>query len=51
MFYSLAGEDNLKLGSLFKLICHLRDGEEYVVGVHAIGRSIDEILQGVAVAL
>lgn len=44
MFYSLCSEDKDKLSSLFKLICHLRDGQEYVIGVHAIGRNIDEIL-------
>jgi glutathione reductase (NADPH) len=45
MFYSLAKDDSHKLQSLFKIICHLEDdGQERVVGVHATGRGIDEIM-------
>lgn len=45
MFYSLAQDDKKKLGSLFKLICVMTDdGEEKLVGCHAIGRGVDEML-------
>ena len=52
MFYSLAKDDKKKLSTLIKLMCHLRDdGQEQVVGCHAIGRGIDEMIQLVSVAL
>eukprot|EP00826_Nyctotherus_ovalis_P024751 TRINITY_DN190_c0_g1_i4.p2 TRINITY_DN190_c0_g1~~TRINITY_DN190_c0_g1_i4.p2 ORF type:complete len:113 (-),score=28.98 TRINITY_DN190_c0_g1_i4:155-493(-) len=35
--------------TLFKLVCKLPD--EKVVGVHAIGRGVDEMIQGYSVAL
>ncbi len=38
-----------KVPSLFKLVCKLP--EEKVVGVHAIGRGVDEMIQGYSVAL
>lgn len=51
MFYSLSKEDDYKLTSLFKMICKKEGNEEVVIGVHAIGRGIDEIMQGVSVAV
>lgn len=52
MFYSLAKEDGKKLQTLMKLICAIEDdGTERVVGSHAIGRGIDEMIQLVAVAI
>ena len=52
MFYSLCGEDNQKLGSLFKVIClKQQEGREVVVGAHGIGKAMDEIIQSIAVAI
>ena len=53
MFYSLTpAEEGHRPKSLFKLICKKqRDGGEKVVGVHGIGRGIDEMMQGVSVAI
>lgn len=51
MFFSLS-EDKKKQGSLFKIICHVEDdGTERVVGVHSIGQGIDELLQGLSIAI
>jgi len=44
MFYSLSADDDHKLTSLFKMVCKKEADREIVVGVHAIGRAIDEIL-------
>lgn len=45
MFYSLAKDDSKKLQTLMKLICAIEDdGTERVVGSHAIGRGIDEMI-------
>lgn len=50
MFYALSIEEKLRIGTLFKIICHIeppKNGEnpvERVVGVHGIGKGIDEIL-------
>jgi len=45
MFYSPAKSDDLKLKSLFKIICHIEeDGTERVVGVFAIGKGVDEMM-------
>ena len=45
MFYSLALEDKKKLATLIKLVCVLTDdGQEKLVGCHAIGRGVDEML-------
>ena len=57
MFYSPATE-NEKLRSLFKVIC-VHEGEYNgedarhlrVVGVQAIGKDIDEMMQGIAIAI
>ena len=52
MFYSLADNDKLKQGSLFKVMCHIEDdGTERVVGVHGIGKGIDEMMQAISVAI
>ena len=50
MFYALSTEENERIGTLFKLICHIEDGVEgrekieRVVGVHGIGKGIDEMV-------
>ena len=45
MFYSLAKDDSKKMGTLFKLVCHIQDnGEEKIVGCHCIGKSSDEMI-------
>ena len=42
----------MKPGSLFKTICLKEDnGVEKVIGVHAIGRGIDEMLQAIGIAI
>jgi len=52
MYYSPAKSDDLKLKSMFKLICHVEpDGTERVVGAYAIGKSVDEMMQGISVAI
>jgi glutathione reductase (NADPH) len=47
MFYSPAKDPNLKLSSMFKLVC-LKKGEgpknEVVLGCHGIGKGMDEML-------
>lgn len=51
MFYSLALDDSRKLGTLFKLICHIQEnGDEKIVGCHCIGKGVDEMIQLVGVA-
>lgn len=57
MFYSPALED-YKQTSLFKVIC-VKTGEDNghdythlkVVGVHGIGKGIDEMMQGISIAI
>ena len=45
-------EGNLeKQKTKYKIICHLEDGKEKVVGLHMVGAGSDEILQGFAVAI
>lgn len=52
MFYSPAQSDDKKQSSLFKLICHIQDdGQEKVVGLHGLGKGIDEMMQGCSVAI
>ena len=52
MFYSPAKSDDKKLKSLFKVICHVEaDGTERVVGVFAIGKGVDEMMQGISIAI
>lgn len=59
MFYSLMEPSNPKRPkSLFKLICHKEKGvgsqkvvTEKVIGVHTIGRGVDEMMQACAIAV
>lgn len=52
MFYSPAKTQDLKLKSLFKIICHIEDdGTERVVGVFGHGLGIDEMMQGISIAV
>lgn len=52
MFYSPCPSQDMKVPSLFKLICHKQEsGDEKVVGVHGIGMGIDEMMQGISVAV
>jgi hypothetical protein len=48
MLFAISTEDEHRQSSLFKIICHLekKDGQqiERVVGIHAIGKGIDEVL-------
>jgi glutathione reductase (NADPH) len=49
MHYALASEDYIKSQTFFKMICLLPD--EKVIGIHCIGRGVDEMMQGFAVAM
>lgn len=49
MFYSLDPQMDNRPVSLFKMVC-VGDSEK-VVGVHAIGRNVDEMMQPVSVAV
>lgn len=59
MYYSPAIDPNKKLTSLFKLVCLItgeekkEEGESHlkVLGAHAIGKSVDEMMQMVSVCL
>jgi len=52
MFYSPGQSDDVKLKSMFKLICHIEaDGTERVVGCYCIGKSVDEMMQGISIAI
>ena len=52
MFYSLAPDAKLKQPSLFKVICLKNDeGKEKVLGVHAIGKGVDEMMQAISVGI
>ena len=51
MFYSLANSDDKKHKTMFKLICAKVDGQEKVVGLHCIGRGVDEMIQTASVAI
>jgi glutathione reductase (NADPH) len=45
MFYALAKDDSKKMGTLFKLVCHVQEnGEEKIVGCHCVGKSSDEMI-------
>ena len=45
MYYSPAKSDDIKLKSMFKLICHIEDdGTERVVGAYAMGKTVDEMM-------
>ena len=51
MFFSPCDQDK-KQGSLFKLIVHVEpDSTERVVGAFAIGRGVDEMMQGISIAI
>lgn len=52
MYYSPAKSDDKKLKSMFKLVCHVEaDGTERVVGCHTMGKSVDEMMQGISIAI
>jgi glutathione reductase (NADPH) len=52
MFYSPALTNDKKLQSLFKTITHIEDdGTERVVGCYGIGKGIDEMMQGISIAV
>ena len=51
MFYSPAASQDKKLKSLFKVTCAMIDGKERVVGCHAIGKGVDEMMQGISIAV
>lgn len=51
MFYALPPPDTYRPASLFKLICKKENNAEKVVGVHGIGRGIDEMMQMASVAV
>ena len=57
MFYACAADDH-KQASLFKVVCQKigeDNGHDYshlkVVGAHGIGRGIDEMMQGISIAI
>lgn len=58
MFYSPSSTMDKKLKSLFKIIClktgpgnGLDNSHEKVIGVVGIGRNIDEMMQGISIAV
>ena len=51
MFYALIEDKPKRPKSFFKLICHKTEGKELVVGLHAVGRGVDEMMQAVAIAM
>mmetsp|Transcript_12465 Transcript_12465/g.20943 ORF Transcript_12465/g.20943 Transcript_12465/m.20943 type:complete len:85 (+) Transcript_12465:1153-1407(+) len=52
MFYSPAMSDEKKQKSLIKLVCHVEsEGVERVVGCHCIGKGVDEMMQGISIAI
>ena len=58
MFYSPTLEQELRLKSYFKVVCQKTaedNGKDWthlkVIGVHGIGRGIDEMMQGVSIAI
>jgi len=37
---------------MFKLVCHIEaEGVERVVGCHCIGHNVDEMMQGISIAI
>ena len=54
MFYSPAKDPQTKLSSFFKIVCQ-KKGEgpanHVVIGVHGIGKGVDEMLQGLSIAV
>lgn len=52
MLYSPSKSDEVKLKSVFKIICHMEDdATERVVGVFCIGKNVDEMMQGISIAV
>ena len=52
MFYSPAMSDSKKQSSLFRVITHFEDdGTERVVGCFGIGKGVDEMMQGISIAV
>ena len=52
MFFSPALTDEKKHRSLFKIMCSVEaDGKERVVGCHCIGKGVDEMMQGISIAI
>lgn len=52
MYYSPAATQEKKQTSLVKLVCHIEDdGTERVIGAFAIGKGVDEMMQGISVAV
>lgn len=51
MYDSLVQGDKLKVRTFMKMVCLKKGAEEKVIGFHAIGKGVDEMIQGVAVAL
>ena len=51
MFYSPCKIQDLKHKTMFKMVCRKIDDAEKVVGLHIIGRGVDEMLQAASVAI
>lgn len=52
MFYSPCPSQDMKLPSFFKIICKKEANDiEKVIGVHGTGMGIDEMMQGISVAV
>ena len=52
MFFSPALTQEKKHQSLFKIICHEeKEGVQKVVGCHCIGKGVDEMMQGISIAI
>lgn len=52
MYYSPAEVQEKKQSSFFKIITHIEaDGTERVVGVFGIGKGVDEMMQGISIAV
>ena len=52
MYYSPMIDASKKQQSLFKVITHIEDDKtERVVGVFAIGKGVDEMMQGISIAI
>lgn len=49
MHYALANDETIKAQSFFKMVC--LKPEEKVIGIHCIGKGVDEMIQGFAVAI
>ncbi len=52
MYYGLMPVEAHRPQSIFKLVTHIEEnGTERVVGAHGMGRGIDEMMQGISVAM